>query len=96
MQSDASLMIITQPCGLLWKYHIVLDPQIGKASKHILTGNRIAGTVPIELAAARASRSLSDRRLLPSRLPMDSGKPSSSPTLKPICLEENVCEGVRI
>jgi len=39
-----------------------------------------AGNTPIELAPVRR---LSALRLLPSKFPKDSGKPNSSPTLKP-------------
>lgn len=45
-----------------------------------LTGICAAGRTPIELAPVLMLRAL---RLLPSTFPSDSGKPSSSPTLKP-------------
>lgn len=49
-----------------------------------LTGSFEAGTVPTLLAAINWSTWLIERRLLPSKLPNDSPKPSSSPTLKPV------------
>lgn len=49
-----------------------------------LTGCFEAGTVPTLLAAINWSAWLIERRLLPSKLPSDSPKPNSSPTLKPV------------
>lgn len=48
-----------------------------------LTGIFAAGRTPIELAPVLRLRAL---LLLPSTFPNDSGKPNSSPTLKPITI----------
>lgn len=51
-----------------------------------LTGILAAGKTPMEFAPVLR---LSARLLLPSTLPNDSGKPNSSPTLKPFVGKRN-------
>lgn len=53
-----------------------------------LTGIAAAGKTPIWFAPVLR---LSARRLLPSKFPNDSGKPSSSPTLNPFVLDRKKC-----
>lgn len=55
----------------------------------ILTGICAAGKTPIWLAPVLKLRA---RRLLPSKLPNDSGNPNSSPTLKPFYLKRKQSE----